>query len=972
MLDSLVNVFSIKNKNSPKESRSISANDPNLPKKNQSHERRSMDGPITEAKVRGMYDRPTSFTAELPWIEYVPESQTFLLEDLRSNGVMFEILPRSTEGRSMTWIAAVRDSIKVALQDSFPENDATPWIMQMYTFDDPDLSVFADRLDDYVWDHAKGTEFTKEYLAIMRAHLEDISQPGGLFIDEGVTGCPWQGKIRRCFIFIYRRLAKNTPIAGGLTPAQEVNNVANSFIAALNPSGVGCRRCGGKDFYSWMLRWFNPAPPITNGDKEAFYNVAEYPGDENMGIGHDFAESFFYSMPKSDSKTGTWWFDGLPHRSISIDGFRSAPRIGLTTGEIPHGDASYAMFDKMPPGTIMAITVVFTPQDVMENHFNFIKQKSMGGETTQSKLAYQDVVNAQEVMKNNQSFFHGMITFYLKANDMDEMSIITNEACSTLLNFGIKPVFLNEEKIALDTYKLNLPMVYNPLNDKRNDGMLQRMRPFLAEHIACISPFFGRSTGTGNPGFMFFNRGAAPFTCDPLSLKDRKKNGHMLILGPTGAGKSATMTYLMSQMMGVARPRLYIVEAGNSFGLQADYFKSKGLTVNKIQLKPGAGVSMPPFADAYLVLNRDDIEDVIAAHEGPDSEKLSEDSLARLNARLEVLRKKEGNDDDDDDDEDQEDSQRDVMGEMEIIATLMVTGGEEKEAERMTRADRKIVRMAVVEAAKKAFVEGRITLTRDVLHQIRLVTNNQSAPEIRRNRAYEMAEAMEMFTMGMEGELFDTIGDPWPETDVTLIDLATYAREGYQAQLAVAYTSIMLNINNVAEKYQHTARPLVMLTDEAHIITTNPLLAPFVVKVVKMWRKLGAWYHVATQNLEDFPNSAKKMLNMIEWWMLLVMPKEEVENIGRFKSLTKDQEYLLLSARKEPKKYTEGVILSENVESLFRNVPPSLYLALAMTEKDEKVERADIMKERKCSEVEAAIEVARRMDVARGIKPKCA
>ena len=128
----------------------------------------------------------------------------------------------------------------------------------------------------------------------------------------------------------------------------------------------------------------------------------------------------------------------------------------------------------------------------------------------------------------------------------------------------------------------------------------------------------------------------------------------------------------------------------------------------------------------------------------------------------------------------------------------------------------------------------------------------------KRERAAEMADAMALFTDGLEGELFNRPGELWPDVDVTLIDLATFAREGYEAQLAVAYTSVTNAIHNRIERHQHDARPTIMVTDEGHIITTNPLLAPYVVKVVKMWRKLGAWYWIATQNLEDFPDAAKR------------------------------------------------------------------------------------------------------------------
>ncbi len=54
-------------------------------------------------------------------------------------------------------------------------------------------------------------------------------------------------------------------------------------------------------------------------------------------------------------------------------------------------------------------------------------------------------------------------------------------------------------------------------------------------------------------------------------------------------------------------------------------------------------------------------------------------------------------------------------------------------------------------------------------------------------------------------------------------------------------------------------------------------------------------------------------------------------------------------------------MLSDNLEALFHNVPPPLSLALAMTEKHEKVERAAIMRECGCSELEAVYIVAERI-----------
>jgi hypothetical protein len=99
------------------------------------------------------------------------------------------------------------------------------------------------------------------------------------------------------------------------------------------------------------------------------------------------------------------------------------------------------------------------------------------------------------------------------------------------------------------------------------------------------------------------------------------------------------------------------------------------------------------------------------------------------------------------------------------------------------------------------------------------------------------------------------------------------------------------------------------------------------------------------------------------------MPPDEVEKVARFRELNPAQKALMRSARKESGKFSEGVILSKSMEVLFRAVPPSLYLAMAMTEPEEKAERHQLMREHGISELDAAFKVAEKIDRARGIEP---
>ena len=125
----------------------------------------------------------------------------------------------------------------------------------------------------------------------------------------------------------------------------------------------------------------------------------------------------------------------------------------------------------------------------------------------------------------------------------------------------------------------------------------------FAQHAANLAPVWGRSQGTGHPGITMFNRGGGPITFDPLNRLDRQMNAHLFLFGPTGSGKSATLNNILNQVTAIYRPRLFIVEAGNSFGLFGDFAARLGLTVHRVKLAPGAGVSLAPFADAWRLVD---------------------------------------------------------------------------------------------------------------------------------------------------------------------------------------------------------------------------------------------------------------------------------------------------------------------------------------------------------------------------------
>jgi hypothetical protein len=112
-----------------------------------------------------------------------------------------------------------------------------------------------------------------------------------------------------------------------------------------------------------------------------------------------------------------------------------------------------------------------------------------------------------------------------------------------------------------------------------------------------------------------------------------------------------------------------------------------------------------------------------------------------------------------------------------------------------------------------------------------------------------------------------------------------------------------------------------------------------------------------------------RVLSMCEYWMLLTMDRSEIEEVARFRSLTSEQRAMMESARKSPGQYTEGVLISASDQMLFRNVPPALPIALAMTEGHEKAHRRRLMDQHGCTEMEAAQMVAHELNASRS-KPE--
>ena len=818
------------------------------------------------------------------------------LRDMHSTGAFFEMSPVPSEARPAEALHAQHEKLCHALTSVFPERAEGEWVVQIFLHDEPLTANALPKIRQFAARHGTDDEYTGQWLQTLAEHLGDTEK--GIFSDS--PDSKWQARERRIRLCVWRRSRPGEPP----DPTDNIEHVSRKLTDTLLQAGVRLRQLAAGDLYDWLRRWFAPG--------------CEHPSQWIPELASaDIGRSALDGAAPTSTDDGLWWFSGRPGRFITIDEPRQVPEIGHLAGERAFGDVAATMWDRMPPDSIWSMTIIFSEQDAVTDHIKRVRHNSVGADP-QVLARRQLADDTLTVAAAGQPIFRMFCGVFVFAPDRPELDQRTNQSLALLSSQGLTPIAPQNDPIAHDSYIRALPFGFDPVQDRR--WFARRARLWHSEHIVRMAPFFGRSVGTGRPGIVHFNRGGELLAYDPLHQADRQKNAHALILGPTGSGKTSLLIYKLLHLLAVHRPRLYLITSLPTFGLFADYCESDGLTVARRSITADGAVTLPPFTAAPRISGNNDVP----------------------------------SDDDDD-------AGRDLLGEMEILARLMITGGQQKEEDRLTRADRALLRSAIAEAGRRTPADSE-TMVSDVISALRDAASghwkDKDQAGVRTDAAAQMAGALQLFTTGVEGKIFDRPGEAWPDADVTVVELGLYARKGYEDRLAVALTGLMTAIQNRVESAQTTTRQTIVVIDEAHVMLQNPLISPYLARIVATWRTFGAWLWIATQNLRQFPESAQELLDQPEWWILLAIDKDEVDQISLFRALTDEQREMILSARKQPGRYTEGVVLSGRLLNLFRNVPPAIALALAQTEKHEKAQRQRLCEKHGMSDLEAARHIA--------------
>lgn len=764
-----------------------------------------------------------------------------------------------------------------------------PWIVQFYQKDE-DARSLIHRIKSYSSQHGEPNEYDKAWLKHLEEHISTISRREGIFEDK--KGLEWRARYRRVRMVIYRQ-KKMKPGA--------MNATILRLTTALAEAGIPTSRMSGKDAWHWLMPWYS-------GEQENAYEFMEtvgYPDDDSdLNIGEYCLRN---RSIKCDRENKLWHIGNRYNRFITLEPYKGKPKTGHWVLE--DSENNMTPFDRMPDGSTLMYTLVIEPQDKVEAHIGIVEARAVGkgaeaGRTKREcKQAYEEMADGYRMI----TFFSGI---YIDAKSIDELDTRTATAIAAANGAGFDVLEVsgdNPDQLVLNSYLTGLPMNFDPYMDK---AKLKRGRTSLDSHLAKLLPLYTRGRGTENYGINFNSAAGEPVSFDPLG-KDRSENAHMFMIGNSGTGKTTTLITMLMYIMAVHNPRLYLITALPTFYLLGDYFKKHGKTVHRVQITDSYLPSLPPFADITKSITEQDATE-----------------------------------------------SRDYIGEAEYSARLMITQGNSKEEELFRPHDQALVKQALEFAAETVVKENRDqALTEDVVKAFNTLSKDKEryTSEAEREKLSTFGTTMNMYTTGMEGQLFNRPGEAWPEVDVTIVEFGLLARTGNEAKLAISLAGLMQMINHIVEKNQRTSRDTICLIDEGKVFLKNELTGPILNSIVSMWRGFGAWLWLATQTLSQVPDSSIELITQCEWWFGICLKESEVNKIVErgFKPLSPLQSTLLKKTRKEPDMYSEAGILSNNLNTTVRIVPPPITMALAETEKKEKTHRTKLMNEHGITELEA-------------------
>lgn len=896
---------------------------------------------VLEKHIKSGYaNHHPSLPDHLSIVDFCDEHHVFVLADGVSIGSGFELSSIPAEAASPEHLEAVFNKVRDTFTTVVPLHKDHPWIMQMYVSDDYSLKPVLHHIQQNIEPPIATTPFTEDYLSRLDDLFTKMARSDGLFLDPK-TDAPFRGRLRRIRVLFYR-------LQGSCTTRENAFNEHQDVLALiegkLKSPGLQLKRLTGKDYYQWWVRWFNPAPPLTDGRIDELLAKFPYPIDKKPA-GFNLSQAIFFTPPESDEHG--FVFDGYKHRVLYVDGLKETPDIGLLSRERPQANPKhrYALLDRLPEGAVYTIQIIFSNDDALDAHLMRL-EKGIVGTSLKPQQVRTDIKTARDELATGNRLFWVNQAVYYRVKTNEEAIQIEKELKDLFIDAKMPLIASTYDIHPLNSYFNALPFNFVPSFARK---YLRFDRLIYASELAALLPVYGRNQGARHlPCFTFFNRLGEPVLFDVLHTDFISQNSHFALFANSGGGKSVAMGWMINSLMAVKNARIVLFEMGNSFDRVLIHANKHGKKTKQLLLSNQKSKAVPlnPFCEAYKAI--------------PEiSENLSEEK-ATLIAQKMVDLKSQLNQQADATEMACDGESRSYLTELCLALRTMITEANVREEELFTLADETLLIEMLSDAILTSFKNDvPQMLTEHVLQAFARRLAVEQVPR-KKDRILDMHDRLKSYVINSnKSRFFNVPTEPLGDFDIFHIDVSAIKDD--KGKLALVMVSLLPRILAMAEATQHDKRPTFLFFDEAHIQFQIPSVVSSALLVAKVARKLGLWLVPSTQNVADMNSEmATKILSLIETWILLGVDEKELADVQKFKQLTPEQIALIRDIDSQKGLYSEAVLLGSRYQGLFRVIPPRYLLALLMNEKSEKAQRHALEQEHDV--LKAAEMVAHRLE----------
>lgn len=503
--------------------------------------------------TKALFDRPDSLSELLPYDEYLPEHQVFLLKD-GSLGAVFEVdlVPHEplTENQIIKLVRSTKNWF------SLPENCA----LQIY-YDCATYSKSDEKILGIEKSYPNGHPVSK---VLFSKKIEDLKS----MCDENIA-------LKRSFLLSVRYFSKfqskaqlldlrshKEPLARQtrefkrdlLTFVSLIKNVQENYELKIHP--LDQDRLG-----AFLRKFFNP---------KTFYKRDFAPINPRLPL----SDQIIFNAPT------------LSYEGLSCEG-RKTRTLTLKTSPSFAYPGGMAHFVNLDFPLRLAINFSFPTAAKVKKFFaakEFFLENAM---SAKAKLQKEEIQSVQEMLARDDRCLHMTFTITLDGESDAELDEKTRKVCH-IFNNQLECEVIEECDIGLGLCLNTLPLNYSPDADLSTRRAIRILRSDAMKFI----PLFDSFEGLKNPLGLHLSREG---NIVPFSLLENETSNHTVVLADTGAGKSAFVVDCIQAAKRLSpEPLVFVIDKKSSYGMLSQYYDGD-LTI----FERGKDIPFSPFRGVY-------------------------------------------------------------------------------------------------------------------------------------------------------------------------------------------------------------------------------------------------------------------------------------------------------------------------------------------------------------------------------------